>query len=82
MNVHIDERWTAEYQVLSGRTHPHMMMDSAAGFMLSGITVNNRTHVQPASKRIITTEPTEKRKRAPEDSGPAVAGGGAKKAKE
>lgn len=66
VNVHINERWTAEYQVLPGRTHPHMMMDSAAGFMLSGITVNNKTHFEPAGKR----------KRATDDDA-----GGPKKAK-
>ena len=33
LNLHLTERWTQEYQVLPGRTHPTMMMDSAAGFV-------------------------------------------------
>jgi len=34
----LTERWTQEYQVLPDRTHPHMMMHAAAGFVLSGTT--------------------------------------------
>lgn len=39
VNVRIEELWTREYQVLPMRTHPHMSMHGASGFILSGIKV-------------------------------------------
>lgn len=38
-NVSLSENWCREYQVLSNRTHPLMMMDDSGGFVLSGIKV-------------------------------------------
>lgn len=34
------------HQVLPNRTHPTMMMDAAAGYVLSGITVAKQEHMQ------------------------------------
>jgi tRNA (adenine-N(1)-)-methyltransferase non-catalytic subunit len=35
----IEELWTREYQVLPMRTHPHMSMHGASGFVLSCVKV-------------------------------------------
>eukprot|EP00347_Sterkiella_histriomuscorum_P021361 403334251 len=39
VNVRIEELWTREYQVLPLRTHPHMSMHGASGFVLSAVKV-------------------------------------------
>lgn len=39
INIRIEELWTREYQVLPLRTHPHMSMHGASGFVLSAIKV-------------------------------------------
>ena len=41
VNVQLQEVWCREYQVLPQRTHPHMNMDGASGFILSGIKVSS-----------------------------------------
>lgn len=43
INLKLTENWTAEHQVLSDRTHPHMMMDAGAGYILSGTTTAAET---------------------------------------
>ena len=35
----LEELWTREYQVLPMRTHPHMSMHCASGFLFSAIKV-------------------------------------------
>jgi len=50
VNMQLTERWTQECQILPGRTHPAMMMDSAAGYVLSGIAVDT-TNPPGGSKR-------------------------------
>ncbi|KAG8730036.1 tRNA (adenine(58)-N(1))-methyltransferase non-catalytic subunit trm6 [Ceratobasidium sp. 414] len=39
----VTEAWHREYQVLPGRTHPHMSMPGAGGFILSAIKVYDAT---------------------------------------
>jgi len=39
--LHLTETWMREYQVLPRRTHPLMQMDTASGFLLWGIKVEN-----------------------------------------
>lgn len=39
VNLQLTERWTQEHQVLDQRTHPHMMMNAAPGYYLTGTTV-------------------------------------------
>lgn len=39
VNIRIEELWTREYQVLPMRTHPHMNMHGASGFILSAVKV-------------------------------------------
>ena len=36
----LEELWTREYQVLPLRTHPHMSMHGASGYLLSFIKVH------------------------------------------
>jgi pyrimidine deaminase RibD-like protein len=39
VNLQLAETWTRELQVLPQRTHPHMAMHAASGFVLSGTVV-------------------------------------------
>jgi hypothetical protein len=39
VNMSIAETWLRVHQVLPGRTHPHMQMDGASGYILNGIRV-------------------------------------------
>ena len=39
INLQIEERFTRELQVLPARTHPHMQMHSASGYLLTGVIV-------------------------------------------
>ena len=41
VNLVLAETWTRELQVLKGRTHPHMQMHAASGFVLTGTVVAN-----------------------------------------
>ena len=38
-HVALTETWTREYQMLPGRTHPHMTTSAASGWILSGTTL-------------------------------------------
>jgi pyrimidine deaminase RibD-like protein len=42
VNILLEEKFTRELQVLSGRTHPLMMMNAASGFMLSATIIPSR----------------------------------------
>ena len=55
INLNLTENWTAEHQVLSNRTHPHMMMDAGAGFILSGTTTAAAETAAPAAAAAPTT---------------------------
>ena len=37
--IRVEELWTREYQVLPMRTHPHMNMHGASGYVLSAIKI-------------------------------------------
>ena len=39
VNATLAETWSREYQVLPGRTHPHMTTSAASGYVLSATTV-------------------------------------------
>lgn len=39
VNLHLQEPWQRPYQVLPMRTHPHMNVDGAGGYLLSGYVV-------------------------------------------
>lgn len=41
VDVELGEPWLREYQVLPGRTHPHMNTEGTGGFVLSGIKVQD-----------------------------------------
>ena len=36
--LRLAESWTRPYQVLPGRTHPHMACNGSGGYLLSGVT--------------------------------------------
>ncbi|XP_028398532.1 tRNA (adenine(58)-N(1))-methyltransferase non-catalytic subunit TRM6-like [Dendronephthya gigantea] len=41
INLDLTDTWWRSYQVLSMRTHPHIMMDGTGGYLLTGIKVDN-----------------------------------------
>lgn len=53
VDVELGEPWLREYQVLPGRTHPHMNTEGTGGFVLSGIKVQDLSFTMDndASKR-------------------------------
>lgn len=57
VDVELGEPWLREYQVLPGRTHPHMNTEGTGGFVLSGIKVqeSSPTLCTDASKRLKTS---------------------------
>ncbi|CAB3982482.1 tRNA (adenine(58)-N(1))-methyltransferase non-catalytic subunit TRM6 [Paramuricea clavata] len=40
LNLDLTETWWRSYQVLTMRTHPHIMMDGTGGYLLTGIKVD------------------------------------------
>jgi hypothetical protein len=53
INLRLTDTWMREYQVLPGRTHPHMTMSQNGGFLLTGIKLDpvHGTNVMDDSKR-------------------------------
>eukprot|EP00048_Salpingoeca_helianthica_P018635 m.242661 g.242661 ORF g.242661 m.242661 type:complete len:491 (-) comp25987_c0_seq1:36-1508(-) len=45
VNLQITENFLREYQVLPDRTHPHMSMNGASGYILSGTVVSNEHEI-------------------------------------
>lgn len=56
LHLQLIDTWTRQYQVLEGRTHPQMTMNSASGYILTGIKV-----YRDAIPRDVADEPVAKR---------------------
>ncbi|KAG9102889.1 tRNA (adenine(58)-N(1))-methyltransferase non-catalytic subunit trm6 [Ceratobasidium sp. 370] len=69
----VTESWHREYQVLPGRTHPHMNMPGAGGFILSAIKVYDA----PGASSVLThrKELRAKRRRLAEEKAAASSSG-------
>ncbi|PVU87633.1 hypothetical protein BB561_006247 [Smittium simulii] len=52
LNVSLTESWLREYQVLPGRTHPHMGMSGSGGYLLSAIRVYSKKTLELSSAQI------------------------------
>jgi tRNA (adenine-N(1)-)-methyltransferase non-catalytic subunit len=56
INLRLSDTWMREYQVLPGRTHPHMTMSQNGGFLLTGIKldpVHGKDEMDEATRREI-----------------------------
>ena len=83
INLRLTDTWMREYQVLPGRTHPHMTMSQNGGFLLTGIKLDpvHGTHVMEDSKRREIREQMsgrrgKKRKPTPEPEDEQMGSGG------
>jgi hypothetical protein len=68
-------------QVLPERTHPHMMMHAAAGYVLSGTTTLRDTPGKAASSTRAAVAPTPKRSATAVDASSVPESSEAKRAK-
>ena len=72
VNATLAETWSREYQVLPGRTHPHMTTSAASGYVLSATTVVDAD----APSRLAASLDRLFGKGEPEDAAPGDAAAG------
>ncbi|KAM3931542.1 tRNA (adenine(58)-N(1))-methyltransferase non-catalytic subunit TRM6 [Leptodactylus fuscus] len=67
INLKLSETWLRNYQVLPDRSHPKLVMSSAGGYLLHGITVARDTTKTSTSNPESTEEPAPKKQKVTED---------------